>query len=253
MSQQSNFSDEVLNAYVDGELSAEDELSILEAMQRDAVFSNRVNELKRLKLLVATTYRDNRSKNKLIENKNTVRWSLVASVLLTVGIVSGWLSHDALLNNDSVTLAMTDKSNPEKNIEEKTLINKNQVGKNKDTWNIVLHVNSNDEYIQKTILDETESLLESFKGSRQKVRVEIVAYGKGVFLFDSEKSKYKKRLSSLKSNFSNLSYAVCGRTIKRLEKVEMRKIYLVPNLTVARSGIYQIIKRQKQGWNYIRI
>jgi len=247
MKPQSNFTDEILNAYIDGELSTEDELSLLEAMRHDTTLVNRVNELKRVKLLVSTTYRDTRPVSNPVKNKNAIRLSLIASVLLMVGTVSGWLSHDFLLNSDSSTLdlalASTDKS----------LINKNQINKKSDTWNIVLHVNTNDEYMQKTILDETESLLESFKDLKQKVRVEIVAYGKGVFLFDNEKSKYKERLTALKGNFSNLSYAVCGRTVKRLEKVEGRKIQLMSNMTVARSGIYQIIKRQKQGWNYIRI
>lgn len=231
MKQQSNFSDEMINAYVDGELSTEDELSLIEAMQTDTDLAHRVNELKRVKLLVTKTYRVSKSKNETSANK--ARLSMVASVLLLVGVISGWLSHDVLLNESDSKITLTEKK--------------------KDTWNIVLHVNTNDKYIQKTILDETESLLESFKESDQKVKVEIVAYGKGVFLFDSEKSKFKKRLSLLKGNFSNLSYAVCGRTVKRLEKIENRKIRLISNMTVARSGIYQIIKRQKQGWNYIRI
>ena len=238
MKQQTNFSDELLNAYIDGEISAEDEISILEAMQNDTTLVKRVNELKRVKLLVSSTYKTNGVDNSTSKTKMNISLSLVASLLLAVGIIGGWSSHEYITNNESSTDRIS-----ENNIQE----NKNK------TWNIVLHVNTNDKYIQKTILDETESLLESFKESNEKVKVEIVAYGKGVFLFDSEKSKYKDRLSSLKDNFSNLSYAVCGRTVKRLEKVGGRKINLISKMTVARSGIYQIIKRQKQGWNYIRI
>lgn len=241
MKQQNNFSDDVLNAYIDGEISPEEELSILDAMQHDSVLAARINELKRIKLLVSTTYRVPELDKKPLQ-KNNIRLSLVASVLLMVGVVSGWTSHDFLLKEDPSAIAMEDK-----NVIDKSLVN------NGDSWNIVLHVNSNDEYVQKTILDETENLLESFKESNQKVKVEIVAYGKGIFLFDNDKTKYKNRLQSLKSSYGNLSYAVCGRTVKRLEKIEGRKIQLISKMTVARSGIYQIIKRQKQGWNYIRI
>jgi len=233
MNQQSGYSNEILNAYVDGELSVEDELMILDAMKNDTDLQNRVNELKRIKLLVTTTYPINESETKPLPSKKAMNLSLVASFILTVGIVGGWLSHDVLLK-DGTPLSKS-------------------YSKKDDAWNIVLHVSTNDKYIQKTILDETESLLESFKESKQKVRVEIVAYGKGVFLFDKDKSKYKGRLMSLRSDFSNLSYAVCGRTIKRLEQKQGHKIKLISDLTVARSGIYQIIKRQKQGWNYIRI
>lgn len=248
MKQQSGFTDEILNAYIDGELSTEDELLLLDAMQHNTALVNRVNELKRLKLLVTTTYKTGNSKPKPALHKNTARLSLVASVLLMVGVVGGWVSHDILLNTDSNTIALTGERQSNEIPPSKI-----QAVKTTDTWNVVLHVNSNDEYVQKTILDETESLLESFRDSKQNVQVEIVAYGKGVFLFDNEKSKYKERLSGLKNNFSNLSYAVCGRTVKRIEKAEGRKIHLISSMTVARSGLHQIIKRQKQGWNYIRI
>ena len=241
MKQQTNFPDELLNAYIDGEISAEDEISILEAMQHDAILVKRVNELKRVKLFVSSTYKTDSMEKILSKKRMNIPLSLVASLLLIVGIMGGWSSHKYITSNE----ASIDNISESK-------IQENKFEKNK-TWNIVLHVNTNDKYIQKTILDETESLLESFKESNEKVKVEIVAYGKGVFLFDSEKSKFKNRLSSLKDNFSNLSYAVCGRTVKRLEKIEGRKINLISEMTVARSGIYQIIKRQKQGWNYIRI
>jgi len=246
MKQQTNFSDELLNAYIDGEISTEDEISILEAMQQDTALVKRVNELKRVKLLVCSTYKTNSIDNSTSKNKMNIPLSFAASILLTIGILGGWSSHKYYTNNETSINIVSENNIPKDNVQG------NNVSKYK-TWNIVLHVNTNDEYIQKTILDETESLLESFKESNEKVKVEIVAYGRGVFLFDSEKSKYKDRLSSLKDNFSNLSYAVCGRTVKRLEKVGGRKINLISKMTVARSGIYQIIKRQKQGWNYIRI
>ena len=189
MKQQTKFSDELLNAYVDGEISTEDEVSILEAMQHDSSLVKRVNELKRVKLLVSSTYKTNSVGDGMSKNRINIPLSLVASLLLMTGIMGGWSSHEYFTNNGSSIDSIA-----ENNIQE------NSIRQDK-TWNIVLHVNTNDEYIQKTILDETESLLESFKESNEKVKVEIVAYGKGIFLFDSEKSKYKERLSSLKGSF----------------------------------------------------
>ncbi|MBN4080229.1 hypothetical protein JYT31_01055 [Beggiatoa alba] len=233
MKQNPGFSDEMLNAYIDGELSTDDELSILDAMRSDNTLLNYVNELKHAKLLLNTTYSPGKSKQGSFVDKKRIVLSLVATLILTMGVFSGWVSHDIFFKDNISFQTLTSKKN--------------------DAWNIVLHVNTNDKYLQNTILDETESLLESFKGLKKKVKVEIVAYGQGVFLFDRDQSKYKKRLLSLKQNFKNLSYAVCGRTVKRIEKMQGRKIQLIENILVARSGIYQIIKRQKQGWNYIRI
>jgi len=228
------YSDEILNAYVDGELSADDNNAILNSMKSDKALLRRVRDLERVKSLVGTSFNEvpNSNYEKSIKG-NKPSLSIAASVLLLLGVVSGWIGHD-LLNKDETSTQIV-------------------VSEKKDTWNIVLHVNTNDKYIQKTILDETESLLESFKDSEKKAKVEIVAYGQGVFLFDKSKSKYQDRLESLKNNFTNLSYAVCGRTLKRIEQKQDRKINLIADMTISRSGIYQIIKRQKQGWNYIRI
>ena len=237
MKQNETFSDEILNAYIDGELSTDDELSILEAMKNDNTLLNRINDLKQVKKLVYDLYQDDISlKKNMAKPKNRQYFPLVASILIAVGLVSGWMGHSFLYTHSEWNQIS----------EKKSLTSKN-------TWNIVLHVNSNDGYVQKTILDETENLLESLKGDENTVKVEIVAYGKGIFLFDKEKTKYPERLQSLKNNFSNLSYAVCGRTLKRIEKNQNRKINLITDMTISRSGIYQIIKRQRQGWNYIRI
>jgi len=227
------YTDEKLNAYIDGELSIEDELELLEDLNEDKDLCKRLSDFKQLKLLVHSTYKDDVPEQPYRASSSKVKYSLVASVLLTLGIVGGWYSHGVILDDGEATLQVTSKKD--------------------DTWNIVLHVNTNDQYIQKTILDETESLLESFKETNKKVKVEIVAYGQGVFLFDNDKTKFKNRLKSLQRDFDNLSYAVCGRTVKRIEDKQGRKIKLISKMTVARSGIFQIIKRQKQGWNYIRI
>ena len=226
-------SDEKLNAYIDGELSIEDELELLEDLNEDKDLCKRLSDFKQLKLLVHSTYKDDVAEQSSRTSLSKAKYSLVASVLLTLGIVGGWYSHGVIVDDGETSLQVSNKKD--------------------DTWNIVLHVNTNDEYIQRTILDETESLLESFKETNKKVKVEIVAYGKGVLLFDNEKTKFKNRLKSLQRDFDNLSYAVCGRTVKRIEDKQRRKIKLISKMTVARSGIFQIIKRQKQGWNYIRI
>jgi len=241
MNSNEQFSVELLNAYIDGELSAEDELELLEAMQKDTSLLKRINELKRMKLLVKNTYLPSAKQPDSFTKYRQLKFSVLASALLSVGIAGGWYSHH-------YTSVYTVPNSRVSHID--TSLDTVKV---KEPWNIVLHVNSNDPYVQKTILDETESLLESFKQSKEKVKVEIVAYGKGVYLFDSKKTQYKQRLKSLKNSFNNLSYAVCGRTVTRLEKNQGRKIKLISKMTVARSGIYQIIKRQKQGWNYIRI
>lgn len=237
MKPHNKYSDEILNAFIDGELSSEEEITLYENLRLDESIQLRINQLKRVKASLQDVYHAEEFLQKKSNNNEKLKYSMVAGFVLTIGVFGGWFLHGYSMSENSEVSRITK-------------IEKNETA---NSWNIVLHVNSNDKYVQKTILDETESLLESFKDSKKPMKVEIVAYGKGVFLFDSEKSKYKERLMSLRSNFSNLSYAVCGRTVKRLETAQGKKIQLISNMTISRSGIYQIIKRQKQGWNYIRI
>lgn len=230
-----NYSDEVINAYIDGELDHDEATRLIQHAQKDNELATRIHNLRQAKEAMKLAYDMTKPATKTASNSTRRIKSIAASIIMLAGVALGWIGHTYYTGNTlSPGVPMISQS-----------VNQ--------PWKIVMHVNSTDNYLLNTMLLETESLLESFKDNPEGVEVEIVAYGPGVLLFDENKSRYIKRLEILKNKYGNLNYAVCGRSMKKIEKEKGTHIKLLANTFVTRSGLAQIIKRQKQGWNYIRL
>ena len=234
-----NYSDEVLNAYIDGELDQNETLQLMQAAQQDTELAGRIQTLRQTKDALKLAYQTSYATSNSRINPQRTRFvaGLVAVVVMTTGISMGWLAHTFYAEKHTTALSAQTRSSSSQT----------------EPWKVVMHINSTNSYLQNTLLMETENLLHSFKDNPQAVRVEIVAYGPGVFMFDNEKSEYAKRIKSLKKRYSNLSYAVCGRSVKKIEHEKNISMKLMPDITLTSSGLHQIIKRQREGWHYIRL
>ena len=60
------------------------------------------------------------------------------------------------------------------------------------------------------------------------------------------------RIAELSAQYDNLSFAACKNTINQMRISKGLHIELIPQVKLIDSGIVNVIKRQKQGWNYIR-
>lgn len=243
MSYRESISDERLGAYLDGELDAAECESIREALKNDPEVASRLAELQRVRDLLQLAYDDiePRTKRNLYPVSIGAR-AVAAMLLVAVGALIGAILHYELgpvRTPSHASLGIQAPGGPEAGTA--------------GAWRVVMHMNTTDPYVQKTLLDETENLLKSFRDHPQAVQVEIVAYGPGVdFLVDGE-SPYASRIGSLQEKYPSLSFTVCGRTIKRLAETRGHDIKLLPHTYVAGSGIGRIIERQKEGWHYIRL
>lgn len=234
-----DYSDETINAYIDGELNHDDTVQLVQAAQLDAALALRIQQLRQTKEMMRLAYPENQPATHTTTQTSSPATAkrLLASLVLLAGIGLGWLGH-TVLNN-------TQHASP--------LVNANNMENPKQPWKVVMHINSTDDYMQNTLLLETENLLQSYQNNPQAVQVEIVAYGPGVTLFDANQSKFIDRLAGLKNRFANLNYAVCGRSVKKIETDKHVRMKLIPDITITSSGLHQIIKRQQEGWHYIRL
>jgi len=66
-------------------------------------------------------------------------------------------------------------------------------------------------------------------------------------------NEYNRRLQKLQLKYQNLVVMACGQTLKRFKRSTGKPVDLLPDTNVVTSAINQIVKRQKQGWSYIRI
>lgn len=80
-------------------------------------------------------------------------------------------------------------------------------------------------------------------------QVEVVMYGKGIFLAVKEKSYVADAVTELAKN-KNVSFKVCAVA---LTNQKFDKSQLLPGVQTVPDGIYEIITKQREGWGYIKV
>ena len=98
------------------------------------------------------------------------------------------------------------------------------------------------------------NVVKYYEAQGEKVLIEIIAYGPGLNMLRSDNSPVKARLETYVMEYPDVKFAACGNTIKGMTKKEGKAPPLMQadNISVVASGVVQIMKRQDQGWHYIR-
>lgn len=244
---QKNYSDEHLNAFIDGELDTAEKTEILTAVRHDPDLSQRVCQLQKLHNLVQLSYESTevpeRHKNSKDIKPGRFSWVAAASVLLAIGSLTGWLTHQQFGTEAHAT--------PLSEIAEITQF-KPATSNQEEPWKVMLHVSTDDPNRLNVILNEAEALLKQYANSAQQLELEILTNNKGMTLVTDNGEPYSKRLKNLQRQYQNLVLMACGETLKRM-KATHKQLPLLPKTTVVPSALNQVVKRKKQGWTYIRI
>lgn len=256
MSDQPDFSDELLNALVDEQLAPEDTARIYAQMQQDAKLARRVCELRTVRDLMRLAYlhppipmnsrqtelglaRSRWSLLRVIAGNRSAIAALVA-IPLVLGAVIGWFLHGAGgLSKESTPGLEASSTYPQGIV-------------HKDT-RVLFHVSSADPARMKATLDEVENVLNLYRQSGQRVRVEVLSNGPGLNLLRIGTSPYPERIKRMMRVFKNLTFVACQNTIDRLRRDEGIEVQLLSGTAVTESGVAEILRRQQQGWNYIQI
>ncbi len=235
MADQYNFSDEMLNSYIDGELGDDDARLLLEQLQYDDALSERLAHLREIKDMLKMSYAGIEPPQQCAPCEGwRIPKSVAAGVLLLLGAAIGW-NASSLTSPPSIYNQFAGKQSAD------------------GVWRIVMHANLSDEFMQNAMLEETENFLRTFKQNNQEAEVEIVAYGAGLSLLMADRSAHAERIASMQHQYKNLRFTACKRTMARMAEVLHDDIELLPDTYVATSGISQILKRQQEGWHYIRL
>lgn len=243
MKNEIQFSDEFLNAYLDNELSSSDKASLLKAVQQDEELSRRLCQLQRVKNMVQLAYADVMPIDEPADTQKaasfTSRYAIAASILLTVGILTGWLGHNQFAKQPGLTEIVQELRTNAPN--------------NGTPWKLIVQVTSNDRHRHNVLLDETERLLKTAKQNREQVVIQILANSKGIDLLKANNQYVSSRMQSLTQQYNNLILTACGQTLKKLKLKNMPIPQLLNKTTVVHSAIQEAIQKQKQGWTYIKI
>jgi len=109
---------------------------------------------------------------------------------------------------------------------------------------IVMQVSDNDPGKWQLALNNAENVQEAL--GKDKVKVEIVAYGPGLNMLKAD-SKVAGGVNAAMDR--NVQVSACAVTMK---KMKVTKDDLIGGVTVVPGGVIEIMKRQSEGWAYVR-
>ncbi len=109
---------------------------------------------------------------------------------------------------------------------------------------VVIQVSDNNPAIWNLALNNAKNLQQAL--GAKNVNVEIVAYGPGINMlkFDSEAAPRVKEASA-----DGVAVRACGNTMKAQHLTEKD---LEPGVKIVPAGVVEIMKKQQEGWSYIK-
>jgi uncharacterized protein len=108
----------------------------------------------------------------------------------------------------------------------------------------VLQVSDNDPAKWNLALNNAQNMQQAL--GKDKVTIEIVAYGPGLNMLKAN-SKVAARVNAAMDQ--SVDIVACGNT---MEKMKLTKADLIGGSRVVPGGVIEIMKRQSEGWSYIR-
>lgn len=248
MNDRNHISDELLNAFVDNQLDAQDKEQIFAQIAKDPDLNKRVCELRSCRELVHLAYQNVppapvRSKHLSALRGTRVPWitGFAASVLVAVGVFIGAQLNTAQ-NGGAVPMAVNDDA-----MATRVAVSSNAVTK------VLFHLNSRDPEVARDALDELENVLNFYERTGEKAKIELITNGGGIDLLRADTSPFVGRILAMQKRYTNLTFVTCQNTIDRLKREHGITARLIPGTVVIDSGVAQIMRRQQEGWAYIQV
>ncbi|MDH5472200.1 MAG: hypothetical protein OEY61_05030 [Gammaproteobacteria bacterium] len=243
----SQYSEELINAFVDGELDGNEKEEFRNAMSENQELSQRVNLLCELKQSVQLSYSaipEPAKVNQLngaLGYKNLWQLSYAAVLFLVVGVFFGWISH-GYIENDVVSSAATESINGIK----LTPVAMQQSNK------ILLHISSSEPVKLKQTLSKIETILSQYNENKLPFELEIIANAGGIDLLRKDVSPYKDRIEEIMKTHNNVSFVACSNAINRLKSLGI-KPDLIAETKSGVTAVERIVQRLGQGWVYVKV
>ena len=120
------------------------------------------------------------------------------------------------------------------------------------THRLILQVNTNDPAMMNLALNNAANVDQYYSDKGEPVEIEIVTFGPGLHMLRDDTSPVKDRVKSMAESRPSVTFKACGNTQENMAKAENKKIPLVSQATVVKSGVVRVMELQEQGWSYVR-
>jgi uncharacterized protein len=224
-------SDELLNSFIDGQITDEERQEILQLLEQDKALAAQVCELQRIKQSVKLAYKKippSHLPATVIQTSKLLPRIAAAITIFCLGILIGIAGLKQQIKAPE-TIAASDT-----------------------TTRVLVHLTSSDSESGLNTLTNLEQMLLEYRNNGQNVKVEVVANGHGIDLLRQGTTPFASLIARLTEEYKNLSFAACKNTIDQIQITSEDEIELIPQAKLIDSGIVEVIERQKQGWTYIR-
>jgi len=239
------FTDQQLDAFVDGQLGHKDRTEILGAMENSSDIRNKVADGRRLKDLIQLTYQDERPNYTHSPITSKRFWShagaaalgalsmlVVMQMTLTpAAFKSSASNHETASMPDDIALLPTVTLMPER---------------------VLFHLSSSDKLVAEELLDQVKLVADQYRKTGKELRIIVITNNEGLRLYQTTYSDQAERIRELYRRYDNIIFAACGTTLGGFTEAG-EKPRLLPEVIVVDSGVAEITRRQFQGWKYIRI
>lgn len=222
------WSDEMLNAYVDGELDTEEADRLRKQLDQDAQLQQRVDDLLTVKFMVQSSRYETvcgsiKPSRRCVPLK-TAAMAASLLMLISAGLAIAWHKFE----REPVRVAAGEAET-----------------------RILMHFSSVSSEAADQLLDQAEILLRDYARRHEPMRLEVVENGYNLVML-RKNSLLAPRIRELIAQYPNVSFAACLTTKKNLEAMLGYSVELMPEADVVDSGVAEISNRQKEGWAYIR-
>ena len=237
-------SDEMLHAFIDGELDVAESEKLIARMQEDKALSQRVCELRSLRSMVRLAYAEPPIvEHRLpgVRRRQVMQRCAFGCLVLLAGLSSGWALRGV---GSQVVVAR-----PGAVAEGYRTVS---LARDADPNHIILHIDSAATDRMRAALDQADRLLDGAARQHRAMQIEVLANSQGIELLRAGHSPYAERIARMQQLHPNLNWVACGQSIARLTS-EGEKVELLPDTRTAPTAIGEIVSRLQQGWTYVRV
>lgn len=242
MNREERISEELLNAFVDGQLDGSEWAVISSRLERDPALREEVGRLRALKAMLRQAYA-----TPPVTAGSSLRaapgWAALAAASLLFAL-AGWFGHAAwneppVLDPASAYALRGDWHSLRAD------------WRSLDAARVLVHVSSGGHGALTGVLDEVDDLLREAGAAGRRLEVEIVANGPGLDLLLASDDALARRVASLRKAHPGLGLVACGQTLAR-RRAQGGPTGLVDGAAVAPSALHRVIERLRAGWIYVR-
>jgi intracellular sulfur oxidation DsrE/DsrF family protein len=249
------FSEESLNAFIDGELDAREKSDIFEALNNDNSLHQQACELRQLSELVRHAYErpPEIEKHRKPDNSRVSPWGRAAAATLLVGLGAtlGWFGHQQPQQQSATSMSAMywDEHNAFQNTE------LSQATSGQHSRKVIVHLNTSSADRFGKALDTAEQLMKTYTDSDMGAEIEVVANASAIKMLRTSYSPYADRVRELQDRYLNLTFLACKDAMDHVRELEGLKtdVTLLPDVEVTPSALEHILNRLSEGWVYLNV